>query len=144
MSGKRIVSIVLIVVMMLSTASFAAIEKDNEALEPAYTIYLEVRPNLSFQDDIANCKLVLRSSATYADRAVVRIVLEKQNGTSYSVVKTWRDQAMSFNAEGVGNIVRSHIVDESGNYRIRVSGTIYKNNQVVESFSDKVSNVVSN
>ena len=142
MSGKRIFSIVLIIVMMLSTASFATIEKTENLIEPMYAIDLNVKPSLAFQGDVANCKLTLGAPSSAADRAVVRIVLEKQNGTGYTVVKTWRDQALNFDEAGVGSITRTYQVSGSGNYRIRVSGTVYKNNVAVATFTDKVSSLV--
>lgn len=142
MSVKRIILIVLSIVMVLSSVSFAATGDGNEVVEPMYAIDLSMAVKLDFKDDIANCKLNMRAPSSDADRAIVRIVLEKQNGTSYTVVKTWRDQAVSFKADCTASITRQYQVTESGNYRIRVSGTIYKNNQVVETFSDKVSNIV--
>lgn len=118
-------------------------ENEEQVLIPAYVVLNELKITPQISSDIATVKVDAKVVNGSADSAVVRITLEKKNGSNYTVVKTWRDQNMSINAAGSGSITRSHQLTETGTYRFKMSGSFYKNGILVETIGDHYSNLIT-
>lgn len=149
----RIPAIVLCFILIISTVfSFASedstyqLSEENDAIETTsarYAIPMSMDIGIGFDGYKAVAVADLSVSPTYADYFILRVVLERYNGSGYTVEKTWRDQKVSVSEYGFAYFERYHTVSQGGSYRIRVSGEGYKGSECVVTFSNKVSLVKS-
>lgn len=149
----RIPVIVLCFILIISTVfSFAsesstyAINEENDAIEitsARYAIPMSMRVAFGLDSYKATAVVDISLNPDNADYFMLRVVLERYNGSGYTVEKTWRDQKVSVDDAGFAYFEKSHTVSQGGSYRIRVSGEGYKGSECVVTFSDKVSKVAS-
>lgn len=148
----RIPAIALCFVLIISTvfsfASESVAEEMNEdytvdTLSARYAIPMSMIVGLGIQSYKATAVVDISVDPDNADYYMLRVVLERYNGSGYTVEKTWRDQKVSVDKYGIAYFEKSHTVSQGGSYRIRVSGEGYKGSECVVTFSDKVSPVKS-
>lgn len=144
--------IVLCFVLVISTVcSFASenitykiSENDvNEKTSIRYAIPMSMDIGIGFEGYKAVAIADISLDPDNADYFMLRVVLERYNGSGYTVEKTWRDQKVSVDDCGFAYFEKYHTVSKGGSYRIRVSGEGYKGSECVVTFSNKVSQVVS-
>ena len=138
---RTILMFIALIIMCIPMHCFATEVESyvNDGVTLRYAVNVKINPQLSISGNSAKPKVTLTANAGDVDTAEIRIVLEKKSGTSYSVVKTWRDQTVKFNSTGNASWSNSYALTESGTYRIRVSGTAYENGKAVFTFTDNVS-----
>ncbi len=144
---------VLAALMVLGTVSVCSaaetnIENNREVshyeteISPLYVVIRQIYRTLSFSGNCAQCKVSINVLPDRADRIVYTLVLERKSGSSYSPVKTWKNQTASLSSVDKADIEKEYNVSTRGTYRIRVSGTVYKGTSTVDSFSNVVSSGV--
>lgn len=152
MKRIRIPVIALCSIMIISTVfSFASesvvyeINEDNvvDITSARYAIPMSMRVAFGFEEYKAAAVVDISVDPKNADYFMLRVVLERYNGSGYTVEKTWRDQKVSVDQYGYAYFEKYHTVSQGGSYRIRVSGEGYKGSECVVTFSNKVSQVVS-
>lgn len=142
---KGIVSFIMTIIMILMPIYCFASESEveiNESLSPRYAIEADVSPVLRISESSAKASVNLSVDKGTADKAEIRVVLERKIDTGYMVEKTWRDQTVTFSSAGSVSCSKSHALKTKGTYRIRVSGILYKNGTEVGSFTDETSSMV--
>lgn len=142
---KGIVSFIMTIIMILMPIYCFASESEveiNESLSPRYAIEADVSPVLRISESSAKASVNLSVDKGTADKAEIRVVLERKIDTGYMVEKTWRDQTVTFSSAGSVSWSKSHALKTKGTYRIRVSGILYKNGTEVGSFTDETSSMV--
>lgn len=148
----RIPAIALCFVLVVSTVfSFASESRVYEMNEDyvtdtssvRYAIPMSMRIGLGIQSYRATTVVDISTDPSNADYFMLRVVLERYNGSGYTVEKTWRDQKVSVDDAGFAYFEKYYTVSQGGSYRLRVSGEGYKGSECVVTFSNKVSQVVS-
>lgn len=142
---KGIVSLLMTIVMILMPVYCFASESEaeiNESLSPRYAVEVDVSPVLRISGSSAKASVNLSVDKGTADKAEIRVVLERKIDTGYLVEKTWRDQTVTFSSAGSVSWSKSHTLKTNGTYRIRVSGILYKDGTELGSFTDETSSMV--
>lgn len=148
----RIPAIALCLILIISTVfSFASesvtyeINQDSitDTSSARYAIPMSMRVGIGFESYKAVAIVDISTDTSNADYFMLRVVLERYNGSGYTVEKTWRDQKVSVDDCGFAYFEKYHTVSKGGSYRIRVSGEGYKGSDCVVTFSNKVSQVAS-
>ena len=107
---------------------------------PMYSVVIDTDLSLNILGNSAKVGVKL-SNHDDVEKAEIRVVLERKTTSGYSVVKTWRDQTITFNSLGKASWSRGQTLTDKGEYRIRVSGIVYKNGNNVSEFKDRVSSI---
>ncbi len=148
----RVLLMMISFVMIFTSIFSVAAEYDiDEKIEtnissPRYAIPMSIALGLNFNNSDKYVSTSMVDISTYpgdVDYFILRVVLEKYNGSGYTVTKTWRDVKISADDGGYIYFSRNYKHTESGSYRIRVSGEGYKNSKCIVTFSDKTSNIAS-
>lgn len=142
---KGIVSFIMTIIMILMPIYCFASESEveiNESLSPRYAIEADVSPVLRISESSAKASVNLSVDKGTADKAEIRVVLERKIDTGYMVEKTWRDQTVTFSSAGSVSWSKSHALKTKGTYRIRVSGILYRDGTELGSFTDETSSMV--
>lgn len=140
----RILFMALVLVMLCATAVCFADESTTKAaanpgLDPQYNIGMTIMTAFNIDSGIAQCSVTVETDPGVADTVNMRIVLERKTASGYTVVKTWRDQLRTFDSGGYASIYRPYSLTERGTYRFRASGTLYKNDNVIDTYKDVTS-----
>ena len=129
---------VLLLIFALSATSFCFADAESNNFEgitnmgdeamPYYIAIKKITPTLTFDGRSAHVRVKVSTFVDAADKVIMTVKLDKITGTN---VKTWSQQSCSVNAQ-------------EGSYQVTVTGTVYKNNRVVETFSSHSPIVVYN
>lgn len=149
----RIPAIALCFILIIATVfSFATqnsvkyeIAEDyiSDISSARYAIPMSMVVGLGFDAYRATAMVDISTDTLNADYFILRVVLERYNGSGYTVEKTWRDQKVSIDECGLAYFEKNYTVSQGGSYRIRVSGEGYKGSKCVVTFADKVSGIAN-
>ncbi len=118
---KSIVSILLalVIILTVSTATFAAVVDDNIAVP--YYVYI-LNTGASFEVNTFSCtcsgSMTARSSAT---KVKIKMQLQKENDGVWSTVETWEE---TFTGTS-GAMEESATISPFSNYRLKATFTAY-------------------
>ena len=145
---------VLLLIFALSATSFCFADTESNNFEgitnmgdeamPYYIAIKKVTPMLAFGGQLARVEVSVSTEASSADKVVMTVKLNKIVGTGDNNVKTWANQCCTVNKQGIASFSGKYNVSSKGSYQVTVTGTVYKNNRVVETFSSHSPIVVYN
>ena len=136
---------VLLLIFALSATSFCFADTESNNFEgitnmgdeamPYYIAIKKVTPMLAFGGQLAHVEVSVSTEASSADKVVMTVKLNKIVGTGDNNVKTWSNQSCTVNKQGLASFSDQCFVLSKGSYQVTVTGTVYKNNRVIDSFS---------
>lgn len=142
MFGKLKIWMVSLLIFALSATSFCFADTESNNSEvvkrmgdeamPYYIAIKKVTPTLTFDGRSAHVRVKVSTFVDTADKVIMTVKLDSIAGTN---VKTWSRQSCSVNAQNIASFSDQYTVVDKGSYQVTVTGTVYKNNRVVESFS---------
>lgn len=142
------ISFIMVFTSIFCVAAEHKIDKniDETINSPRYSIPMSIAIGFNFNnsDPYESTSMVdISADPSDVEYFILRVVLERYNGSGYTVVKTWRDVKITVDDTGDAFFSRHYKHTESGSYRIRVSGEGYKNSRCVVTFSNKISKIAS-
>jgi len=142
---------VLLLIFALSATSFCFADAESNNLKmianigdeatPYYIAIKKITPTLTFDGRSAHVRVKVSTFVDAADKVIMTVKLDRITGTN---VKTWSQQSCSVNAQDIASFSDQYDVSSKGSYQVTVTGTVYKNNRVVETFSSHSPIVVYN